>query len=69
MVTIVDDFSKYSWTYMIVNKLQVFTVVKHFIFMVENQFENTVKKIRTDNGNEFVNNACDSFLSSKGIIH
>ena len=37
--------------------------------MIENQFEVTVKKIRTDNGLEFVNTESTNFFKTKGIVH
>lgn len=37
--------------------------------MVENQLGRRIKKLRTDNGGEFVNGAIASICSSSGIIH
>lgn len=37
--------------------------------MIHNQFDITVKKIRTDNGTKFVNSQCTRFFDSLGIIH
>jgi len=40
--------------------------IENFIAYVKNQFENSVKIIRTDNGEKI---AMKMFFSSKGIIH
>ncbi|XP_056695641.1 uncharacterized protein [Spinacia oleracea] len=68
-LTIVDDHSRITWTYLIHNKLQVHKVVSEFISMVETQFNKRVKKIRSNNGTEIVKESCRSMFASKGILH
>jgi len=34
-LTIVDDFSRHTWTFLLQSKFQVATVIKHFLAMVE----------------------------------
>jgi len=65
-LTIVDDFSRYTWVILMHTKSEVRTHVTSFISYVENHFQTTVKIIRSDNGAEF---AMTNFFSSKGIIH
>lgn len=69
VVTLVDDHNQYTWTYLISNKIQVSTVLTHYIQMVSVQFHCEVKKIRTDNGSEFINHKCQELFLSKGIVH
>lgn len=68
-VTIVDDYSRSTWTHLISNKSNTLQVLKSFVSLVENQFSTTIKTIRTDNGLEFVNAETHNCLQSKGIIH
>ena len=68
-ITLVDDYSRSTWTQLLSTKSNALQVLKNFTVMVENQFNTTVKSIRTDNGLEFVNNETHQFLLSKGIIH
>lgn len=68
-ITLVDDFSKSTWTQLLSCKSNAFHVLKAFILMVENQFSTTVKTIRSDNGLEFTSNETTLFFQSKGIIH
>lgn len=49
-LTIVDDHSRATWTYLLHNKQQVCDVLDAFIRFVRNQFGVTVKTVRTDNG-------------------
>ncbi|XP_075103834.1 uncharacterized protein LOC142178393 [Nicotiana tabacum] len=46
-LTIADDFSRGTWTYLLTNKSNVFTILKGFLAMVERQFNSKVKIIRT----------------------
>ena len=51
---IVDDFSRYTWVFFLVDK-SVFTTFKTFIKRIHNKFETTIKKVRSDNGSELKN--------------
>jgi len=66
LLTIVDDFSRYTWTIPMCTKSEVRTHIATFLSYIENHFQTTVKIIRSDNGVEF---AMTTFFSSKGIIH
>ena len=68
-ITLVDDYSRSTWTHLLSTKSNALQVLKNFIAMVENQFSTTVKGIRRDNGLKFTNNETHQFLLSKGIIH
>lgn len=37
--------------------------------MIKNQFQTSVKILRTDNGSEYINVVIRDFLSTNGIIH
>ena len=68
-ITIVDNFSRSTWTHLLSTKSNVLQVLKNFVNMIENQFQTTVKIVRSDNGLEFNNNETKFFFQSKGIIH
>lgn len=68
-LTIVDDFSGCTWTYMLTNKADAFIAIKTFCSMVENQFQLKVMKVRTNNGTEFINSAFNNYFADKGIIY
>ena len=68
-ITLVDDCNRSTWTHLLSTKSNDLQVLKNFITMVENQFNTTVKVIRTDNGLEFTSNETHQFLLSKWIIH
>lgn len=68
-ITLVDDFSRATWTYLLSCKSNALHIIKAFVNMVENQFKITVKSIRTDNGMEFTSHESTLFFQSKGILH
>jgi len=49
-LNIVDDFSHYTWTYLLHAKSEVRQHIANFIAYIENQFHTTAKIICTDNG-------------------
>ncbi|XP_019224191.1 PREDICTED: uncharacterized protein LOC109205890 [Nicotiana attenuata] len=52
-ITIVDDYSRSTWTHLLSSKSNVIEILKNFMNLVENQFGVTIKSIRSDNGLEF----------------
>ena len=65
-LTIVDDFSKATWVFLMKYKSQTSHLVQQFYFLILNQFNISIKQIRTDNGPEF---SLVSFYAEKEIIH
>ena len=53
MLTIVDDYSRATWTYLISHKSQTLTIFKHFLNMISTPFQKHIKVIRSNNGGEF----------------
>ncbi|KAG8495219.1 hypothetical protein CXB51_012817 [Gossypium anomalum] len=68
-LTIVDDFTRLTWVYLLRLKSDVPVQLKQFFRMIQTQFSATVKIVRSDNGSEFFNTACTEFFHTMGIIH
>ncbi|KAJ9552519.1 hypothetical protein OSB04_016564 [Centaurea solstitialis] len=68
-VTFIDDCTRVTWLFLMKNKSDVSTIVPHFLSLIQNQFNTTVKVIRSDNGKEYFNQILSPILQSKGIIH
>ncbi|GKC48116.1 putative RNA-directed DNA polymerase, partial [Tanacetum coccineum] len=68
-LTILDDYSRDIWVYLIKTKDEVFDVFVSFINFVNNQFDVKLKTVRYDNGTEFVNSKMSKVFSELGIIH
>ncbi|GJS27107.1 ribonuclease H-like domain-containing protein, partial [Tanacetum coccineum] len=67
--TIVDDFSRAVWVYMLKGKDDVYDSLISFVQMFLNQFEININVFRSDNGTEFTNNRLPTFFNDKGILH
>ncbi|KAL0446094.1 UNVERIFIED_CONTAM: Retrovirus-related Pol polyprotein from transposon RE1 [Sesamum latifolium] len=53
VLTIVDDHSRVTWTYLMKHKSQTLHILGSFIFKVATQFNSKIEVVRTDNGSEF----------------
>ncbi|XP_071741113.1 uncharacterized protein [Rutidosis leptorrhynchoides] len=67
-LTVVDDFSRAVWTYLLKTKDNVFDHIESLYNLLFNQFNVKIKTIRTDNGTEFVNKKMKMLLELKGGI-
>jgi transposase InsO family protein len=66
---IVDDFTRYTWVAFLIDRSDVFDSFKSFVKRVQNEFETTIKKVRSDNGSEFNNTRVDELCDELGIKH
>jgi transposase InsO family protein len=63
----VDDFSCFTWIYVIKQKSKVFQHLKDFKALVETQSEKKIKVLQTDNGREYVNHEIHNLCHEAGI--
>lgn len=68
-MTVVDDYSRFTWVRYLAKKSDAFKEIKELIKMLKIQTGLKVKRIRTDHGGEFENHSMDEFCQEKGIIH
>ena len=66
-LTIVDDCSRAVCLYLLADKTLVSRQIQNFLAMIERQFSRKVKKIRSDNGTEFM--CLSNFFRAQGIVH
>ena len=55
--------------FFLVDKSDVFATFKTFIKRIHNEFETTIKKVRSDNGSEFKNTRIDELCDEFSIRH
>ena len=65
-MTVVDDFTRFTWIHPLKLKYDVKTILPSFILQIENQFNLKLQRIRSDNGKEFL---LHDFYSTKRIFH
>ena len=68
-VTFIDDFSHYSWLFLIKSRVELFFVFYKFFVEIRNQFNTSFRILRSDNALEYFSTLVSSFLSSHGILH
>ncbi|KAL2232434.1 UNVERIFIED_CONTAM: Retrovirus-related Pol polyprotein from transposon RE1 [Sesamum indicum] len=69
VLTLVDDYSRVTWTYLMRYKSQTTSLLSSFIKQVQTQFGLQVRSLRTDNGPEFLASSCQELIKNHGIIH
>ena len=65
-LTIVDDYSRFTWLFLMKTKSETQIHIKQFFALVQTQFSAAIKILRSDNGAEF---AMPQFFASHGVIH
>nr|GFA67182.1 hypothetical protein [Tanacetum cinerariifolium] len=66
-LVVIDDFSRFTWTFFLRSKDETSDILKKFITQIENLKDLKVKIIRCDNRGEFRNKEMNDFCSQKGI--
>ena len=65
-LTLVDDFSRFTWIILMKTKSEARQHLTNFISFIETQFNRKLKCLRSDNGPEFL---MSDFYQAKGIVH
>ncbi|GJW78399.1 putative ribonuclease H-like domain-containing protein, partial [Tanacetum coccineum] len=67
LVRVTDDFSRFSWVFFLASMDETSGILKRFITKIENQLNQKVKVIKSDNGTKFKNKEMNEFCGLKGI--
>ncbi|KAJ9564937.1 hypothetical protein OSB04_000903 [Centaurea solstitialis] len=67
ILVLVDEFSRFTWTFFLRHKGDAAEEIILFIKRIEVRTGLPVRSIRSDNGTEFKNYTLDAFLNDKGI--
>ena len=65
-VTIVDDYTRFKWVFLLEQKSDVITVIPRFFNMVETQFNCRIKGFKSENAKEL---AFTKFFSEKRVLN
>lgn len=69
LLTFIDDFSRKVFGYFLKSKSEVTEKFLEFKTMIEKQTGCSIKRLRSDNGGEYVNENLKSVLARSGIVH
>nr|GEZ47200.1 hypothetical protein [Tanacetum cinerariifolium] len=69
VLVIVDDYSRYTWTYFLRSKDETPEVLIDFLKLVQRGLQAQVGVVRTDKGTEFLNQTLHAYFATEGIQH
>ncbi|GJS51796.1 putative ribonuclease H-like domain-containing protein [Tanacetum coccineum] len=69
ILVIVDDYSRFTWVKFLRSKNEAPEFIIKFIKMIQVRLKVPVRKIRTDNGTEFVNQTLSEYYEKVDISH
>jgi hypothetical protein len=68
-LTIIDDFSRFSWVFFLIRKSDTSITLRTFFNYAERQFGKKIKRIRSDNGGEYISNELKDFFLTIRVIY
>ena len=68
-LTLVDDYSRYTWIFLLNSKSEVIVALTDFFLMMKNVHSAVIKILRTDSGCEFFKSQVSILLKSLEILH
>ncbi|GJS64963.1 retrovirus-related pol polyprotein from transposon TNT 1-94, partial [Tanacetum coccineum] len=69
ILIIIDDYTRYTWTYFLRTKDETLEVIKDFLKMIQRNLQAQVISVRTDRGTEFLNKTLHASFKEEGIKH
>nr|GEX86259.1 integrase, catalytic region, zinc finger, CCHC-type, peptidase aspartic, catalytic [Tanacetum cinerariifolium] len=69
ILVIVDDYSRFTWVKFLRSKEETSMFIIKFLKMIQVRLNVPVRRIRTDNGTEFVNQTLRDYFEEVGISH
>ena len=67
LLTFIDDFSRYTWVFLLKKKSEVCEIFSELKALIENSSGLKIKILRSDNGGEYVSNELLHIFSQSGI--
>jgi len=67
LITFIDDFSRKTWAYFLVEKSEAFATFESYKARVEKEIGAFIKSLRTDRGGEFTSQEFTNFCDKHGI--
>ncbi|GJV01304.1 retrovirus-related pol polyprotein from transposon TNT 1-94 [Tanacetum coccineum] len=69
ILVIVDDYSRFTWVKCLRSKDEALDFIIKFLKMIQVRLKVPVRRIRTDNGTEFVNQTSREYYEKVGVSH
>ena len=62
-VVFIDNYTRYTWFFLLKQKSELLVVFKHFKNLVETHYSSKIKVLGSNNGGEYLNSQFQSFCS------
>nr|GFB19510.1 integrase, catalytic region, zinc finger, CCHC-type, peptidase aspartic, catalytic [Tanacetum cinerariifolium] len=69
VLVIVNDYSRYTWTYFLRSKDETPEVLIDFLRLVQRGLQAQVRIVRTDKGTKILNQTLHAYFAAEGILH
>ncbi|GJS89919.1 retrovirus-related pol polyprotein from transposon TNT 1-94 [Tanacetum coccineum] len=69
ILVIIDDYSRFTWVKCLRSKDEALDFIIKFLKMIQVRLKVLVRRIRTDNGTEFVNQTLREYYEKVGVSH
>ena len=68
-ILFVDDFSRYTWVYLLKTKIEIPSIITLLCEMIYNQFHKRIRLFRSDNAKEYFCGEVNKYMEQNRIIH
>ncbi|GKA54317.1 retrovirus-related pol polyprotein from transposon TNT 1-94 [Tanacetum coccineum] len=69
ILVIIEDYSRFTWVKCLRSKVEAPVFIINFLKMIQVRLKETIRRIRTDNGTEFVNQTLREYYEKVGFSH
>ena len=66
-ITFIDDYTRYSYVYLISHKSEALDCFRRYMRLVENQLDKSIKTLKTDCGREYLSKQYKELFDENGI--
>jgi transposase InsO family protein len=67
-VIFIDDHSRYTWSFFMKHRSELYSIYQSFTRMIHTQFSSSIKNFRSDSGGEYLSDRFRRFLISEGNL-
>ena len=68
-ISFIDDATRMTWVRLVKCKSETPTLFKEFVKMLDTQYDIKVRRVRSDNGGEYLAKELDTYFKLQGIVH